>query len=1634
MKTPAISAAIFCAVFACQTPAWAIGPLGNDIRVNDPSLDGFANNTTQSETTLAVHGATVCGGFVNTRRGPFPSPLAGVVRSGSWGSSWADLDIANGLQNADPVLAVHKASGRFYYASISALGGPGAGQSVKGIIGVSTSTDDCQTFSQTLANASPSVAALPATTCAPGLPTVCSTNGDCAPGQVCSDADFEDKPWITVDNSDGASNGTVYVCWSKIVGEHPGPSSGFELRFSRSVDGGVSFTDEQVLSAPGDMYPFSCSVAVGPNAEVYVTWATENAGFPIRFRRSLDRGLTWEPVRQVNTSAIRPAGADRIASCDIPRRSLNGDIRMVSGAWMAVDTTGGPYSGNIYLVWQAAPAVPAFDPDDDQSDVHFTRSRDGGVHWDPEVQVSGATPSDQFMPNIAVGGDGTVGIVYYERQNDPNNLEIEVFHTVSRDGGATLDSVQRLSDGSFSVPPINGQLTLSGNFDSGRNACYMGDYIAIAADHDNFYYLWGDNRNTVFTPPYDVGGRPDPDAYFNRIIVPPVVDSVSTNRVWASRGPEGGSITAVAVDPLTPSTVYAATYQAGVFKSTDGGLSWEERNEGLSSPSAKTIAIDPGTGTTAYLGTAGGGVFKTVNGAAAWTSSSSGLADTWVEAVAVDPSNGNVVFAGTSSALYRSLDAAASWSLVATAPGSTSIEAVAVAASDPTVVYAGYYDAGFPQTVVGGVLKSTDGGATWAPVNAGLPGLAGFGVFAVAIDPTDEDTVHVGTNTGIFKTVDGGASWTMTSPSSTLALAINPASPSTVYAASGDILKSVDGGSSWISSGSGISPLRAQVLAIDPMTPSRLYAGTDGDGVYLSVNAASSWSTANSDLDAMHVTDVAVDPEVPQTVYAATGGSGVWKTIDGGTSWAQSGLPGLYVEAIVVDPASPSTVYASSPGVAMYKSTDAGATWTPLAGAPSALTLEIDPGDPQTLYSGDGIGVSKSTDGGASWNPASSGLPSTFVRDLLVLPAGIVFAATDLGVYKSTNGAGTWAAASSGLTTIVIAALAAHPAEPATVYAGSWGGGVFKSTDGGGTWTAINTNLPGSLLVPALVVDPKRSGVVYAGSFGLGVYETTDGGATWSSINDGLTVGLLYRTIEALAIDPMDTRRLYAATFAAGVFSLEPPCGPTAQQSCTGTSAALGSCTLINSGIGLSGSMSFQPGLLDVFGTSVDLASTVGSVSISGTLTGYVGGSGGTSLAMSGTGLGFDVPGTFRAPPTGLGSGDPVIISGPVTNLSGGALPVGPAYRFEAAVRFSPSTSQYTGPCSLNAFLPINTPTGTAVRVVGRTGVASCGQPTTDLPVEVTFSSVDGAGETLIASTCDTGGSVAPNLSLEVASLELFFDISTTASYTAPVEICFFYPPQMAGLATMLHLLHEGTEVPTVVDTVNRKVCGQVTTLSPFALAIDATPATGFVPSDSATRACENKVTSKLGALARRVAACHVKHGNRAFGGHSFDLAACVTKAKAAYEKAIARLSGCPACIESQQAVLRDQVVSAIESATGGAYCSGSQPLGTIPFALVPADRDAKKCAVGMMRQAGKLAKSIGTCRLRAANAAAQNRSFDRAVCESNALSLYDTAMSRLTTCPACDLANQAPVRDQISAFAGSAATALYCDGMSPLP
>ena len=607
---------------------------------------------------------------------------------------------------------------------------------------------------------------------------------------------------------------------------------------------------------------------------------------------------------------------------------------------------------------------------------------------------------------------------------------------------------------------------------------------------------------------------------------------------WTSAGPDGGVIRALAIDPSN-AHIYAGT-EAGIFRSVDGGETWQLFNDGLAlppSPFLPRVAAFAFTPTTLYAG-AGSRVFRMMSGGSGWTVTAplgSLIGGVGVVALAVDPTNPNIVYAGADGGVYKSTDGGASWVLSSNGISCFYVSALAIDPANPATLYA---------ASCGSLLKTTNGAESWTASGSGIPA---FTVLFVAVDPRTPSIVYAGTTDGIFRSSDGAATWTKAStglpPFSEIdTLAVDPDDSSTLYAGetSGALFKSFNGGSNWLFGDASLG--RVNVLAL---RSSRIFAGTS-IGVFRNENRGSPpWTFISRGIRAREVSILALD-RATSALYVVDDDDSVLKSTDQGDSW-ESRNTGITegVRSLAVDPTTANTIYASTRD-GMFKSMDGGASWVNRStGLPPDFATEklvIGRSNPQTLYASefDFRFHYKTMNGGASWNY----IGTLNARILAVDPtnADVAYAGggeTGRGVLKSVDGGANWTPINTGLDPFVyVLAMTVDPNQPSTVYCGTSEHGIFKSVNGGATWTAINQGLPTDfdlrqLGVREIVVDPTNSWILYAATASKGVFRSFDGGAHWSPFSDGLTSGLVF----GLVID--DTGKfLHAATYT-GLFSLE---------------------------------------------------------------------------------------------------------------------------------------------------------------------------------------------------------------------------------------------------------------------------------------------------------------------------------------------------------------------------------------------------------------------------------------------------------------------------------------------------------------
>jgi photosystem II stability/assembly factor-like uncharacterized protein len=510
-------------------------------------------------------------------------------------------------------------------------------------------------------------------------------------------------------------------------------------------------------------------------------------------------------------------------------------------------------------------------------------------------------------------------------------------------------------------------------------------------------------------------------------------------------------------------------------------------------------------------------------------------------AIAVDPGDSRTVFFGTDKGeILRSHDAGASWQNVHLEPGSFSVSSLAIAPSPAPTVYGVFtHSATEGNNFVSWsrVLRSLDGGATWERATNGLRNI---GVKAIAVDPFDSSRVYAAGTGGVFRSDDRGRTWSETN--------------------------------------NGITDQNIGALVADPSVPRTLYAGVAyrygalPGGVFRTTDGGLHWTDVGGPLLAengiIEVRALAAGNN-PHTVYASILRQSVLgytedlvlKSVDGGETWSRAGDAQLSITGIFVDPNSATTVYVdASSGI--YKTIDGGATWNIVPGAFFG-PLAIDPNATNTVYcpsAGKTALIAKSEDGGASWTDLAVGLRSPRVTAVAADPAipTTVYAGTfEEGVFKSTDGGTTWAAANTGLGDLRISLLTIVPWEMPVLFAATRGKEIYRSSDGARTWTLAFRGLPIPFFVVALAGDRSSPGTVYVAN-GTGVFKTIDFGETWIEADTGLAPA----DVRSLAVDPVHAGVVYAAT-AAGV-SKSTNAGSTWQDASNGLGGRIGTVIAID--------------------------------------------------------------------------------------------------------------------------------------------------------------------------------------------------------------------------------------------------------------------------------------------------------------------------------------------------------------------------------------------------------------------------------------------------------------------------------------
>lgn len=249
---------------------------------------------------------------------------------------------------------------------------------------------------------------------------------------------FVDKEWLAVDHSETSANrGNIYIAYAELSALTD-TTVGYRILVKRKLPDSNNFAEEAIaINTPDSVLVQFTSIDVDQRGDVHVLFTqleAEDALPELYYTSSSDGALSFSEPQKV-TSFNLPCFliADSTQTCVVGIDQA----RIYPSPHLRVDRSGGENDGNIYVVWTAGGL-------DEHAttglDIYYTRSTDGGASWDtPYVLNQDADPAtDQFHSSMAINENGTVVVGWYDRRDDPNNLETHYYLTYSNDGGATF--------------------------------------------------------------------------------------------------------------------------------------------------------------------------------------------------------------------------------------------------------------------------------------------------------------------------------------------------------------------------------------------------------------------------------------------------------------------------------------------------------------------------------------------------------------------------------------------------------------------------------------------------------------------------------------------------------------------------------------------------------------------------------------------------------------------------------------------------------------------------------------------------------------------------------------------------------------------------------------------------------------------------------------------------------------------------------------------------------------------------------------------------------------------------------------------------------------------------------------------
>jgi photosystem II stability/assembly factor-like uncharacterized protein len=651
---------------------------------------------------------------------------------------------------------------------------------------------------------------------------------------------------------------------------------------------------------------------------------------------------------------------------------------------------------------------------------------------------------------------------------------------------------------------------------------------------------------------------------------------------WRELGPAvmGGRIDDLAVVEKNPDVIYVATASGGVWRTTDGAITWKPIFERVGPMSIGAIAVSQSDPSIVWAGTGepnnrntsswGAGVYKSADGGDTWTAT--GLADTQhIGQIEIDPRNSNVVYvaalghlwgANPERGLYKTTDAGKTWVRVLFVDDDTGVADVKLDPQSPDIVYASGYQRrraafGFNGGGPGSALyKSTDGGATWRKLTDGLPYAEGgdTGRIGIAVYRKDPRIVYTeiehAKGGGLFRSNDRGETWTRMSrinpnPAYFSRFWIDPNNDLRVYVAAlqstgvmAGITVSEDGGKTFKPGLGDLVHPDFHAMWIDPANSSHMIIGVDG-GVYLSRNGGNDWEHLNQ-IRIGQAYQVGYDMSRPYRVCAGFQDNGSLcgpvanRHVNGITNgdWLRvMAGDGFHTQPDRVDP---NLVYVEAQEGQLHRLNLTTHEWASIAPAPKEgdspyrfywnAPVVLSAHDPKTLYFAAQY-LFKSTNRGDSWTVISPDLTTGVDRNTLPI----------MGLLPKDQ----TVSRGYGVTSYpCIIRIAESPLEANVLWAGTDDGNLQVTRDGGKTWKNVAGRMRGvarGTYVSGIEASRLGAGAAYvvfdahrANDFGAYILATSDYGETWVSKSGDLPHN--NGSVRVVREDPGNTDLLFSGS------------------------------------------------------------------------------------------------------------------------------------------------------------------------------------------------------------------------------------------------------------------------------------------------------------------------------------------------------------------------------------------------------------------------------------------------------------------------------------------------------------------------